>query len=89
MHPIFIQKKNINRSSIKKNEIMDKSNLYDLLFIVILLEIIIVLSLLIFGCAHFYKDIFEFISINGLKEILSTVITKAISFFIQFIDQYQ
>ena len=68
---------------------MDKATLYDILFLVILLEIIIVLFLVIFGCTRLYKDIFNFISVTSLQQILSTIITKSISFFIQFIEQYQ
>lgn len=64
---------------------MDKSNIYDLLFLIILTQIIIILFIAIFGLSNIITEIIEALNI---QQYLITAVKKTISTLVKTIDNY-
>jgi hypothetical protein len=67
---------------------MDKLNIYDLFFLTILFEIIIIFFIIIFGLSNIYSEIFEILNLNNLQQFLITVVKQLITTVIKTVDKY-
>jgi hypothetical protein len=67
---------------------MDKLNVYDLFFLTILFEIIIIFFIIIFGLSNIYSEIFEILNLNNIQQFLITVVKQAITTVVKTVDNY-